>query len=403
MKSRMKKIYRLLTAHWRSILLCLGLAAGLFLLLGYRLGSLTHGVSHDELQTLGEYSSFHAIIGNPLNLPQKLVAWASWHIPMHGAALLRAPSALFGLATLVPFGYILRRWYGVRTAVIGVVLFACSSWFLHVSRSATFDASFLWAIPTLLALHVLLYDHSDKLFVVLTWLAGMLVLLFIPVMVWLLILNLILQHEEIAEGWNTLKTIWFKGGMIILVVLCLAGLGFVFYKHPHLALTWAGVPPHLDRWLDILKRFGNAFAYFIVRGPHNPSLWLGRLPVLDAFMSVMLIAGLIFYGRHITAMRTRLLGLFFIIGAILTALNSEVHFSMLVPIVYVIAVAGIAYLLHEWLRIFPRNPLARSIGIGMVALLVISSSAYNLRSYFVAWPRNTDTTAVFNQTPPHLK
>ncbi len=102
------------------------LVIALFLLLGYRLGSLTHGVSQAEWQTLGDYSSFHAIIHNPLNLPMKLVGWATWHIPLHSAALMRLPAALFGLGTLIPFAYLLKRWYGMRMTVLGTLVFACS-------------------------------------------------------------------------------------------------------------------------------------------------------------------------------------------------------------------------------------------------------------------------------------
>ncbi len=268
---------------------------------------------------------------------------------------------------------------------------------MHVSRSATYDVEFLWAIPTLLALNVILYEYSDRILAVLTWLAGMLLLLCMPGMVWLIIINLVLQRNELAEAWETLETWWLKSGAIVAVIGIVGGLAALFYRRPDLLLPWAGLPAQLDDWLNVLKRFIDAFAYFIVRGPHEPGLWLGRLPILDAFVSAMLIAGLIFYGRHLSAARTRLLLLFTAVSAILTALSTSVRISSLVPLVYIIATAGLAYLLHIWLRVFPRNPLARGLGIGVVILLVSASCLYNLRAYYVAWPHNSETRQVFDE------
>src|SRR6185437_4732236 len=51
-------------------------------------------------------------------------------------------------------------------------------------------------------------------------------------------------------------------------------------------------------------------------------------------------------------------------------------------------VGGMAYGLHFWLRLFPLNPLGRSIGISLLAGLVLLSCLLNIRAYFVAWPQN---------------
>jgi hypothetical protein len=55
----------------------------------------------------------------------------------------------------------------------------------------------------------------------------------------------------------------------------------------------------------------------------------------------------------------------------------------------------VALLLQQWFTVFPRNPLARLIGVLMVSLLVVLSAYYNTRHYFVAWPKNSQTEQVF--------
>lgn len=371
--------------------------AAVVVLLGYCLGNVSRGVAASELATLQSYSSLHAILHNPLDAPYKLVAWALWHWPYHSAAWLRLPSVLFGAVTLVLFGFIVRRWYGFRAALFGITLFATSSWFLHVSRFTSFEVEHLWGIVTLISLHLLLHLYAEHFVSRVAWCIGMAILLFIPGFIWLVAFNVIIQREDLSEvcrTTNSLDKITFS---------CLAAISFsllalTFFFHPTLLMTWLGAPETIANWQAMVQRFGDAFVYFIARGPANPSLWLGRLPVLDAFTAVMLAAGIAFYIKHLRAPRTQLLAGLFLIGALLFALNPTIRFSTLVPIAYLVAIAGITYVLHLWLKVFPKNPLARGVGIGIVAVVTLTACLYNLRSYYTVWPQAPATKQVMSLT-----
>ncbi|MEO6513974.1 MAG: hypothetical protein ABIR37_04805 [Candidatus Saccharimonadales bacterium] len=399
----LRSIRTYLNNYWRLSALIIGIILISSLLYGRFLGSLTAGISNEEVQTLASYSSFHAIIDNPLHAPIKVVAWALWHLPFHNPAMLRVPFALFAIFSLVAFAYVLKRWYGVRMAILGVVLFGTSSWLLHVGRIALLDVSFLWGGVTLLALHVLFHAHYDKILVRFGWLIGMLVLLFIPGMVWLVLANLILQRDDLLDSWDEITVLWEKIMHLLLIIITIAGIGLLVYLHPHNGLDWLGAPRVWSDWQGMLKRLGNDIAYFVARGPHHPALWLGRLPILDAFTTIMLVAGLYFYGRHLRSFRTVLITVLLSVAALLIAVSGTVSIALLVPFVYAIIVGGMAYVLHHWLQVFPRNPLARGLGVGLIALLVAASSAYNLRSYFVAWPHNSETRATFIAVLPGIK
>ena len=403
MKSMITAVREFLARYWRLGALIIGVILVSTMLYGRFLGSLPGGVSQEEVASLSTYSSFHGIIDNPLHAPLKLVAWALWHIPVHTAATLRAPYALFAILSLVAFAYILKRWYGTRMAVLGVILFGTSSWLLHVGRVALFDISFLWAGVTLLALHLLFHAHADKIVVRFIWLIGMLCLLFVPGMVWLIVLNLILQRDDLLDSWDEIDTLWEKIVQPLILFITLAGIGFLIYRHPHLGLEWLGAPTNWTDWQGMLKRLANVGAYFVVRGPHQPSIWLGSLPILDAFGTIMLIAGILFYARHARSFRCILICSLFAVEALLVAILPVIRFSLLVPLVYAVIIGGLAYVLHQWLKVFPRNPLARGVGIALIAVLVCASSAYNLRSYFVAWPHNEQTRQTFTATLPGTK
>ena len=403
MKLMLTAVRTFVTRYWRLGVLIAGIVALSSILYGRFIGSLTGGVSPEEVTTLGTYSSFHAIIDNPLHAPLKLVAWALWHLPFHTAAALRVPFALFAIFSLVAFGYVLKRWYGIRMAVLGVILLGTSSWLLHVGRIALFDISFLWAGTTLIALHVLFHAHCDRRIVRFIWILGNLALLFVPGMVWLIALNIILQRDDILDSWDEMTSLWERIAHPTFIIIGFALIGLALYRMPHIGLDWLGAPHAWSDWQAMLKRLGNDVAYFIVRGPHHPTLWLGRLPILDAFGMVMLVTGLVFYAQHLRSFRTILIGSLLAAEAVLIAVSGTIPISLMVPLVYAVIVGGMAYLLHFWLKVFPRNPLARGLGIALIGLLVAGSSAYNLRSYFIAWPHNSETRATFTASLPGTK
>jgi hypothetical protein len=157
------------------------------------------------------------------------------------------------------------------------------------------------------------------------------------------------------------------------------------------------MPDHFAPWQSTLKQFEDTVQAFVYHGPHNPQLWLGRLPLLDAFLGFMLIAGILFYARHWRATRTRLLLGYFVLGVLLVSLSGAVRLSAIVPIVYLVAIGGVAYVLHFWLNVFPRNPLARGTGIAIVAAIIIFSCLYNVRQYFIAWPHNPEVVTIYQQ------
>jgi hypothetical protein len=111
----------------------------------------------------------------------------------------------------------------------------------------------------------------------------------------------------------------------------------------------------------------------------------------------MCLIGIYFYVRHIRNQRAQLLGIFALIGSLLVALLGAPAMSYIVPVAYLVVGTGLTYFLRRWLLVFPRNPIARSIGIGLVCLVVVVASVYHITSYFIAWRYSPATTAVFRE------
>ncbi len=391
----MEKINGYVSERWRLIgwsLLAL-VAVGWLML--YKLGSLTGGLSAGELAAAAAPVGWHGIYHQPLDLPLNFARSVVFALsPGHGQTLTRLPNTIFGGLAIAAFAWLVWLWHGTRTAVLAGLLFATGAWTLHASRLASFDVLYLWAMPTLLLLHVMVAKHGRR---PLVWYGSLLIwglMLYIPGLVWLIGIEIWLQRSVLAGSWRHFRAWWQRllYGLAGAVWLPLLVWGLT---RPGKLVSWLGLPAHFASPAHLLKQFAAVPVHLFIRGPQYPDIWLGRAPVMDIFTLAVCLAGIYFYASRPKASRSRLLGLFALAAFVLVGLGGPVGLSLLVPLLYVMAATGITYLLHEWLQVFPNNPLARGLGLGLVALAVGLSCVYNLRAYFVAWPHNPETRVVF--------
>jgi hypothetical protein len=390
----MKKSVNFLANRKRLILLCLVVITGLGWLFLYRLGSLTGGLSGGEYKTVTEPLGWHNLYQQPLYLPIKLVrSVVFWLEPDHGQLLSRLPNVLFGALAVAVLAWLVRLWHGNRTAWLAGLLFATSAWTLHVSRLASYDVLYLLAIPALLLVHLGLQKQPRPGLWYLSNLLNGLVL-YVPGLVWLVLLNAYMQRRLLASTWRQFNSARQRAVYVLAGLIWLPLLIIDLTRAGHLK-PWLGMPDHLAGPLTLLKQLATVPMHLFIRGPQYPDLWLGRTPVLDVFTLIVCLVGIYFYLTRLDSARSRLLAGFFILGAVLIGLGGPVSLSLLVPILYLAAATGIAYLLRDWLKVFPLNPVARGVGLGLIFLAVGVSCVYNLRAYFIAWPHNSDTKAAF--------
>lgn len=377
--------------------LLFGLAAALliFLLFFYKLGSLIGGLSVSEFKVAGLKMGWTGIINDPLYLPLKFVrSFVFFVFTDHGQTLTRLPNALFGIVTVAAFSYCIWLWHGIRTCFLISVLFITSAWVLHVSRTASYDVLYLWAIPTLLLVQALIHEYKSNkivwLFAVASWTA----IAFIPGMIWLILAQFVIKRKDFVQAYKAIPSNAYKLALLIVPLLGLALLGLGFTRDANVAL-WLGVNTDVQA-VDSLKRFLGVPLHLLLLGPLYPDIWLGRAPIFDAFTWLCAALGVYFYIRKFRAVRAITLFVFIIICTVLVGTLGLEVYSSLVSLGYMIAAAGIAYLTYEWMKVFPKNPLARTVGVSIIATLVCLACIYNLRSYYVAWPHNAEAAEHFN-------
>ncbi|MEI8338431.1 MAG: hypothetical protein WCF91_00690 [bacterium] len=391
----MKKTISLLKDNTSNTAIVLLLTALASCLLFFKISTLVPAFGPTEFKTATAVLGFSGFFNHIFFLPIELLRSILFGlIPSHGYALTRLPNIIFGLSSMVIFSYLIYTWHGRRTAVLATILFISSAWTLHVSRLASFDVLYTFALLSLVLINVILkkYKTSAKIFLFCGFLAGLIAT--IPGMIWLLIISVFMLKDEISIAWQNLNKIWYKIAFTALTTYWIPLVTFSIIENGGL-LKFIGAPSHFAGYWQTLKLFIAVPVHLFIRGPEYPELWLGRAPVLDVFVLLCVLLGIYFYFQHKEAARSKMLLVLLLSSMILVGLGGAVSLSAPIAIVYLIAATGITFLLKEWLTMFPVNPLARVLGISLISVAVLMSSVYGIRSYFIAWPHNVVTKTIF--------
>lgn len=390
----MNEIKKLLVLHWQPII-----AVGLGLvvvtaLLWFRLGTITPALSQPEIATITASSSWSEIKSDPLYLPFKLPMFVLQTIGHDSIVALRSVGAAFGLITAVLFYILLRQWHTKRIATIGSALFITSSWFLQTSRLA---APYILYPLGIVLLCVLLYLMQKSRFSRLSFLTTAIVfatVVYIPGMVWFVVACIFWQYKEIMSYLKKLP-VWLVVAGCILALAMIAPLAYVSFYNLRVLLGIFAIPMQFEP-IEWIRRLLIIPTFLLARGPLDPVINLGRLPLLDIFSATMALLGIYWYCFKLKLLRTRILILFTIISVVLIMLNGTLFLQLLMPMAYIVITAGIMLLLQQWFTVFPTNPIARILGIIVIAAAISITGVYHVRRYYVAWSGDPVTRATFS-------
>jgi hypothetical protein len=362
--------------------------------LGYHLSSLTAGLQLREQVLPPVSASLERLWNQPLELPltmsRLLVAAA---LPDSGTWQARMPSVALGLLIIMLTYWLLLKWYGYRLALFGITLLITTPWFLHVSRLATTDIVYPFGMIILLALAALWHQSKRRLRLLYMSAVAAAIVLYIPGAIWLLVGIALLERRHLLSSLRAGRHHSIAAVAIGLVLL--APLIHALIVNWHMYRSLLGLPAILPSPLHYLQQFYQVWQHIFISSYNDPLYNIAGLPALDVLTSIAFLVGVYLYAQHRRAVRTKQILYLWLSGTALIALGGPVGLSLLLPVVIVVATCGLGYILHLWLKVFPRNPVARAFGIGLLSLVLVFAVAYNVRNYFVAWPQNATTQALF--------
>lgn len=392
-----KKLYVSLISSWQTVLYWIVALAVLGGLLFFKLGTLV-GPAPAEMQAYNSAQTTKQIIDNPLNAPYKLARTATVKLVKQPSVLaLRVSSAVFGLVFAVLLYYVLKHWLTWRMAALGTLLFASSSWFLHVARLGT-DLVSQWVLIAIAAYGVWVLRTRRFEIALLSGVFLLSFALYTPGMAWFVIPAAIWQRNRLKQMLIKTKLLW----QVVTVLLALGLLTPLFIsllREPKLLTAWLGLPEQVPSVVSVAKNFLQIPLNLLARGPDNPTLWLGTVPILDAFASVMALLGAYSYYFKYRLDRVRLLAIILVIGTFLISLDGALNITLLIPFIFILVANGFTLMTQQWFTVFPRNPLARVLGLTLITVTVFLSVYYQLNHYFVAWPNAPATLEAFNAPP----
>jgi len=398
----MKKITNWLGAHWRPLLLGTASFAILFLVGLYNLESITNGnLSNQEVVALKNAASGKDILADPLNLPFKLGQYALMSLGNTSVFFARSVTVVFGFIMIVLFYALARHWFSPRIAWISTLMFATSSMYLNYSRLAVPDILTPLALCGLMASAWWLNTtkHIRTALLGCTFIIASAI--YIPGIIWFVALVLFVQRKHIISFTKRLPA-YSTIGFIFLGILLLSPLLRAIILQPKVGLAWLALPETFN-FATILRDLIYVPLSLTVRSLSNPVFNLGRLPYIDILTLCLIILGTYALTLRNGLVRTRTLIGATIISWILIGISNRISIILLLPLIFLMVASGIMLLLHQWFSVFPKNPIARTIGISLLLLVVSISIFYNTTRYFVAWANSPVTKSVFQEKiPPNL-
>lgn len=369
-----------------KIILSTGLLFGIIIfLLGFRLTGVAPTLQAEQAR-VNSLRSSQSIISDVSSAGEYLVVRTAGF----DAINLRYYSIGLGLLSAIILFVLLRKWHTRRVAWATTILYGASAYFLAISRSGLSDAAMLAALPLLLLAGTWLRRKKDIVKLPIATLICTL-LLYLPGL-WLFLLSGVVALRKrigLAFKLNSKLVVAVSLGTLLIGLFPLV---YVFSKNPSQMFAWLTLLDSLSIDLKSLaNNFIGIFDVLFYRGFDDRTFWLTGSAILDVIAMAFIALGIYSYRVGLHPMRKRVLYGFSILSLIVITIGGTSLMPLFIPLLYIFAANGIAFLLQQWFTVFPRNPLARTTGILFLSLLVLFSCFYQVRKYFVAWPNSPDT------------
>ncbi len=334
-----------------------------------------------------------------------------FHIGIGSAALGMADSVLsvryvnaaLGVLTVVGLYFWTKSLFGRRTALVAAFLIAVSPWAITLSRNNV-PANTAMLVFVCLCFFATKAYRTGRLPYVVSSIALLLVGCFSSRTFWIVpvIFGVLTGIAFVKNRKSPIARKMLVATIVSAVLVSLAFLVLLIIggKNPATGLNSAtlgqlsgnGV---LEKAKLLVENGANTVGMFFLRGDEDYSTNLGGLPMLNVFVGIMFILGLLvsFVRRQRLAYTFLLTSLVLLLvpGLFASAAPDAYRTSLALPVIMLASGVGVNYLLARWYQMFPVNTTARTLGLSFVVFLLILTGYQGYRQYFVAWAQDPNT------------
>lgn len=368
----------------RFVLLYLVFILVLAYLLTSQLGEAPLGLSQDEMNsavTSANLGSALPMGDTIINLPYHLLQKASLMVLGLSPLAIKLPSLVLAGLTALGLVGILRRFFRLGATSITALLAIASTPFLVMGRTGvpTISLSFLIVTLIIAGAFILGLRQHRLIWKAIAILAAVF-LLYTPLGIYPLLALILATVFHPHLRYHVVHTRWPE--WLALTALAAAGLSLLVIgavNQPSLLLQLAGLPTGWPSWsgiganLSILS--GSLFNVANPRFGYIPQPLFG-LPLL-----ILIVLGILQIFRDSFSARAYVLIGWLVVFFIILSVNAAHVLDLFVPAVLLLAV-GVETLLHEWYKLFPRNPYARIGAVIPLTILILGISVSEIARYF---------------------
>ena len=355
----------------------------------FKIGSLIRG---DGFRESIEYLGINGLsdLNSDISYgPIKFLQLLMVKIDEPNSTLLRLVSATLVIGSVILFYRLMRKWHTPRIAILSSILFATSSYSLHMGRYSLATASLMLVFPALLLFGTWLKSKRNVQKIIFIGPATALSLYIPGIYIVILALVLIFRQRLLLAVQHMKRTQLYMGmsatGLVLLPLI------LAIIQNPNNLKYLSGldsIPRSFKAFYDSLAQLPIDFVYSANIEGYK---WLTGSPILDVASIILLILGTYAYIRGEHPLRIRLIGIGVGLSWFIIMFSSTIDYALILPLVYVVIANGIAYLLQTWFTVFPKNPAARRTGVITVAILVLAISAFHGYRFFEVWPNTPET------------
>lgn len=294
-----------------------------------------------------------------VNLPYHLLQRVSFSVLGVTTLSIKLPSIVLGALTAVGVFLLVRTWFRRNVAVLATVLAVTTTQFLFLIQDGTPAITFSFITIWLLTISTYVTrGHTFTTF----WkvAAGVLMAaaLYVPFGIYVVLALIITAsfHPHIRYVIRRVA----RSRVILAILLglvAMAPLAYAIVLKPEIGLTLLGLPNHTGHLVDNIVQTGHTMF-----GLFSPSTSYIIQPLYS--LGVMLLMGIGVYKlltvKHTARSYTVLILSMFVLPIV--AINPE-HTAVLYPLAVLMIAMGIATLIINWYKLFPRNPYARVAGL----------------------------------------
>lgn len=306
---------------------------------------------------------------------------------------IKLPSLLLGFVSATGMFLLLRRWFKHNIAVIASTLTIATGQFLFVSQNGTPSIMFIfWSIYLLLVAMLVVRNTRHSTLWTFAFFIGAALSLYTPLSAYVLlaICSAALLHPHLRFMLRRLSKLKFIGAGLVSLIL-LVPLIYGVYKNPSLGLELLGVPTAWPNFTGNLSQL--VTQYFDVISPTSGII---MTPIFSFGSIALIILGLLHIIRAHHTARSYIISVWSLLLIPILLINPSFVSITFVPLVLLLA-TGVQTLLHQWYRLFPKNPYARIVGLLPLTILVGGLLLSGIERYMYGYHYDPRTATSFSR------